>query len=230
LVVTDIERAIRVVVADDHTLFRKGITKLLNDDSRLTVVGEAADAKEAIERVQSLRPDIVIMDVKLPKMNGIDAAREIAQRFPRVKVLFLTGLDSDNHVLDALASGASGYLLKDALPEAVISAVIAATYGSFIITAAVARRAFGALVSSSVRREAYDGISARELEVLKLTASGLANKQVARSLGLSEKTVRNHIANIYEKLGIHDRSQALLYAVRKGLVDPSSLENATPAA
>lgn len=224
---SDSQRPIKVIVADDHTLFRKGMVILLNQDSRITVVGEAASAREAIQLVQSLRPDVVLLDVKLPKMNGIDAAREITQRFPRVKVLFLTGLDSDHHVVDALASGASGYLLKDALPEAVISAVVATMYDTFIITIAVARRAFGALASSSVRREAYDGISARELEVLKLTTSGLANKQVARSLGLSEKTVRNHIANIYEKLGIHDRSQALLYAVRKGLVDPSSLESAS---
>jgi DNA-binding NarL/FixJ family response regulator len=228
--VNDVHRPIKVVVADDHTLFRKGIASLLNQDGRITVIGEAADAREAIQLVQSLRPDVVILDVKMPKMNGIDAAREITQRFPRVKVLFLTGLDSDNHVVEALASGASGYLLKDALPDEVIAAVISAMYGSFIITFAVARRAFGAMASNSVRREAYDGISARELEVLKLTASGLANKQVARSLGLSEKTVRNHIANIYEKLGIHDRSQALLYAVRKGLVDPSSLDNPSSAA
>ena len=227
---SEVQRPIRVVIADDHTLFRKGIASLLNEDERISVVGEAADAKEAIQLAQSLRPDIVILDLKLPKMNGIDAAREIMQRFPRVKVLFLTGLDSDNHVMEALSSGASGYLLKDAQPEAVISAVIATMHDSFIITVAVARRAFGALMSSSVRREAYDGISARELEVLKLTASGLANKQVARTLGLSEKTVRNHIANIYEKLGIHDRSQALLYAVRKGLVDPGTLEIPAPVA
>jgi DNA-binding NarL/FixJ family response regulator len=224
---TDPQRPIKVVIADDHTLFRKGIVSLLNEDTRINVIGEAGDAREALQLVQSLRPDIAILDVKLPKMSGIEAAREITQRFPRVKVLLITGIDSDNQAVDALASGASGYMLKDALPEAVIAAVVATMYDSFVITASVARRAFAALVSSSVRREAYDGISARELEVLKLTASGMANKQVARSLGLSEKTVRNHIANIYEKLGIHDRSQALLYAVRKGLVDPSSLENAS---
>jgi DNA-binding NarL/FixJ family response regulator len=223
-------RPIKVVIADDHTLFRKGIASLLNEDGRITVVGEAADGREAIQLAQSLRPDVVILDLRLPKANGIEAAREITQRFPRVKVLFLTGMGTDNQVIEALSSGASGYLLKDAQPDAVIAAVIAAMHDSFVITIGVARRAFGALLSSSVRREAYDGISARELEVLKLTASGMANKQVARTLGLSEKTVRNHIANIYEKLGIHDRSQALLYAVRKGLVDPGSLESMAPVA
>ena len=227
---TELRRAVRVVLADDHTLFRRGMAILLTEDHRIELVGEAGDAKDAIKLVETLRPDVAILDLKLPKMSGIDAGREIVQRFPRVKVVILTGLDADNHVADALAAGVSGYLLKDSDPEEVVSAVVAAASGSFVITASVARRAFGAVASRSVRQETYDGLSARELEVLKLTATGLVNKQVARTLSLSEKTVRNHIANIYEKLGIHDRSQALLYAVRKGLVDPNSLDSEQAAA
>lgn len=216
------QRPIRTIVADDHVLFRRGMAKLLNDDPRMNVVGEAADGKEALRLVETLRPDLVILDLKFPRANGIEVASELLERFPRLKVLIVTGIDADNYVGDALAAGVSGYLLKESEPEAIVAASVSAMHDMFSISATVARRAFGALTSSSVRRESYDGISARELEVLKLTATGLANKQVARTLGLSEKTVRNHIANIYEKLGIHDRSQALLYAVRKGLVDPEA--------
>jgi DNA-binding NarL/FixJ family response regulator len=214
-------RVVRVILADDHTLFRRGLAKLLADDPRIKIVGEAADGQECMRLAEELLPDVAIVDLRLPKMSGIEVAREMLAKVPKTKVLIVTGVDADNQVGDALAVGVSGYLLKESEPEAVSAAVTAAVNDLFSITFAVARRTFGAMASQSVRRDSFDGVSARELEILKLMASGLANKQVARQLGLSEKTVRNHIANIYEKLGIHDRSQALLYAVRKGLIDPT---------
>jgi DNA-binding NarL/FixJ family response regulator len=216
-------RGVRVLLADDHTLFRRGLAKLLSDEPWITIVGEAADGQECVRLAEELVPDVAIVDLKLPKLSGIEVAREILARVPKTKVLIVTGVDADNQVGDALAVGVSGYLLKESEPEAVCAAVTAVVNDLFAITNTVARRVFGAMVSQSVRRDSFDGVSARELEILKLMASGLANKQVARQLGLSEKTVRNHIANIYEKLGIHDRSQALLYAVRKGLVDPTQI-------
>jgi DNA-binding NarL/FixJ family response regulator len=225
--VSDIQRAIRVVLVDDQTLFRKGLAGLLNRDRRINVVGQAGEPREAIRIAESLRPDIVILDLKLPRMNGIEAGREIIRRVPGTKVLILTAVESDVLVANALASGASGYLLKDSEPDALITAIQAAISGSFVIAPSLARQAFSASGSKSARRDEYDGMSERELEVLKLTATGLAAKEVAKRLGLSEKTVRNHTANIYDKLGIHDRSQALFYAVRKGLVDPESLEPAS---
>jgi len=215
------EPKVRVLLADDHTLFRRGLAKLLADDPRISIVGEAADGQECLRLAEELLPDVAMIDLKLPKMSGIDVAREIIARWPKTKVVIVTGVDADNQVGDALAAGVSGYLLKESEPDAVSAALMAAVNDLFSITFAVARRTFGAMASQSVRRDSFDGVSARELEILKLMASGLANKQVARQLGLSEKTVRNHIANIYEKLGIHDRSQALLYAVRKGLIDPT---------
>lgn len=224
--VNEIQRAVRVVLVDDHTLFRKGLASLLNRDRRINVVGQAADAKEAIQVAQSLRPDVVVLDLRLPEMSGIEAGRVILLRVPGVKVIILTALESDQHVASTLAYGASGYLLKDSEPEALITAIQAAMNGFFVVTASVARHAFNTSISKSTRRATYDGMSDRELDVLKLTASGLAAKHVAQRLNLSEKTIRNHIANIYDKLGIHDRSQALLYAVRKGLVDPEGLHSA----
>lgn len=212
---------IRILIADDHALFRRGIAKLLEADQRIVVVGDARDGREAIRKVEHLKPDVVLLDLRLPKLNGIEVAREIIQRFPHTHVLFVTGIDADTYVTEALAAGASGYVVKEAEPEAVAAAIMSAVEDLFVVTMSVARRAFGAPFSGNVRRDSFDGMTARELEVLKLTASGMANKEVARALGLSDKTVRNHIANIYEKLGVHDRSQTLLYAVRKGLIDPT---------
>jgi DNA-binding NarL/FixJ family response regulator len=215
------EAPIRVLLADDHVLFRKGMAKLLDSDTRISVIGECGDGREVLRKAEQLRPDVLVLDLKLPRLSGIDVARELRERFPKMRVLIVTGIDADNYLTEALDAGASGYLLKESEPEAVMAAILAVVEDLFVVTAPAARRTFGALTSGSVRRESFGGMTARELEVLKLTAQGLANKQVARALGLSDKTVRNHIANIYEKLGIHDRSQALLYAVRKGLIDPS---------
>lgn len=212
---------VRVLLADDHALFRKGIAKLLDADDRIAVVGDAADGREAIRKAEQLRPDVVMLDLKLPKMTGIEVARELIERYPRMRVLIVTGVDADNYLTEALAAGASGYLLKESEPDAVVAAIMCVVQDLFVVTLSAAMRTFGALYSGSVRRDSFDGMTARELEVLKLTATGLANKQVARAMGLSDKTVRNHIASIYEKLGIHDRSQALLYAIRKGLIDPT---------
>ncbi len=215
------EAPIKVLLADDHVLFRKGMAKLLDSDTRISVIGECGDGREVLRKAEQLRPDVLVLDLKLPRLSGIDVARELRERFPKMRVLIVTGIDADNYLTEALEAGASGYLLKESEPEAVMAAILAVVEDLFVVTAPAARRTFGALTSGSVRRESFGGMTARELEVLKLTAQGLANKQVARALGLSDKTVRNHIANIYEKLGIHDRSQALLYAVRKGLIDPS---------
>jgi DNA-binding NarL/FixJ family response regulator len=215
------EAPIRVLLADDHVLFRKGMAKLLDSDTRISVIGECGDGREVLRKAEQLRPDVLVLDLKLPRLSGIDVARELRERFPKMRVLIVTGIDADNYLTEALEAGASGYLLKESEPEAVMAAILAVVEDLFVVTGPAARRTFGALTSGSVRRESFGGMTARELEVLKLTAQGLANKQVARALGLSDKTVRNHIANIYEKLGIHDRSQALLYAVRKGLIDPS---------
>ncbi|HZQ49632.1 MAG TPA: response regulator transcription factor [Candidatus Dormibacteraeota bacterium] len=210
---------VRVVIADDQTLFRSGLERLLADDARVEVVGLAANGEEAIKLVAKLKPDVVLMDLKMPKMDGIQATQHIAQSTPEVKVLMLTTFESDGFVLQALKAGASGYVLKDSRVESIVSSIIAVKSGERVMAGSVGNLVVGMLTGTNNRKELYDGLTARELEILKLIAEGVANKQIAFRLKISEKTVRNHVSNTYEKLQIQDRAQAALYAVRKGLVE-----------
>jgi DNA-binding NarL/FixJ family response regulator len=210
---------VRVLIADDQNLFRSGLHRLLEADPRVRVVGQAVDGLDAIKKVASLKPDVVLMDLKMPNLDGIEATRRIVADHPQVKVLILTTFETDSHVLQALRAGASGYVLKDSQVEAIVSSALAVMSGERVMASAVANRVLDMLTGASTPKEFYDGLSAREVEILKLIAMGHPNKQIARRLGISEKTVRNHVSNMYEKLHIYDRSQAVLYAVRKGLVD-----------
>lgn len=210
----------RVVIADDQTLFRTGLARLLDEDSRVQVVGQAADGAEAVALALKLKPDVVLMDLKMPNVDGIEATRQLVAADPDIKVLILTTFEADNYVIQALKAGASGYVLKDSLASAIVSSIVAVMAGERVMASAVANRVLEMLTGATSPKEFYDGLTTREIEILKLAASGLANKQIAFRLTISEKTVRNHVSNMYEKLGIYDRSQAVLYAVRKGLVEP----------
>jgi DNA-binding NarL/FixJ family response regulator len=210
----------RVLITDDQTLFRSGLAKLLEADKRIEVIGEAGDGEEAIEMVESMSPDVVLMDLKMPNLDGVEATARITQAHPEVKVLVLTTFDADNHFIQALKAGASGYVLKDSEPDAIVSSILAVVSGERVMATAVANRVLDMLTGTVTPKEFYDGLTPREIEILKLLAAGMANKQIAYKLKISEKTVRNHVSNTYEKLGIYDRSQAVLYAVRKGLVEP----------
>ena len=210
---------IRVLVVDDQTLFRSGLVRLLNTQDGLSVIGEATNGTEAVRMVTSLRPDVVLMDIRMPDMDGIEATRQITQANPGTRVLILTTFHTDAYVLDALRAGASGYVLKDSAVEAIASSIQAVMSSERVVSGPIAQRMVGMLTGDLPTREFYDGLTAREVEVLKMIASGMPNKRIAYKLGISEKTVRNHISHIYEKLEIYDRSQAVLYAVRKGLVD-----------
>jgi DNA-binding NarL/FixJ family response regulator len=211
---------VRVLIADDQTLFRVGLSRLLESDPRVEIVGEAADGAEAVRLVGSLKPDVVLMDLKMPNLDGIGATREIVAKHPDVKVLILTTWDADNHVIQALKAGASGYILKDSKVEPIISSLLAVKAGERVMATAVANRVLEMLTGSTTPKEFYDGLTTREMEILKLLAGGMANKQIAYQLTISEKTVRNHVSNMYEKLNVYDRTQAALYAVRKGLIEP----------
>jgi len=211
-------KPVRVLIADDQTLFRSGLARLLDDDPRVTVVAVAADGVEAVRRCRETEPDVVLMDIKMPNLDGIQATEQIVAAMPGTPVLILTTLEADSHVLAALRAGASGYVLKDAEPEAIVSSILAVKSGERVMAGAVAQRVLGMLTGDTTPKDFYDGLTAREIEILKLIASGCANKQIAYKLSISEKTVRNHISNMYEKLQIFDRSQAVLYAARKGLV------------
>ena len=210
---------IALLIADDQPLFRAGLARLLNDDPRVEVVGEAADGEEAVRLAAKLKPDVVLMDLRMPNLDGIEATRLITQADPALKVIVLTTFDTDSQVLRALQAGASGFALKDATPEAIMGAIEAVMAGNRVMASQIAQQVLDMLTGVKSRKDFYDGLTAREVEILGLMAGGLANKQLAYKLGISEKTVRNHISNMYEKLGIYDRTQAVLYAVRKGLVE-----------
>jgi DNA-binding NarL/FixJ family response regulator len=212
-------RAVRVLIADDQTLFRAGLAKLLNEDPRVEVVGQAFDGADAAKQAGKLKPDVVLMDLKMPNVDGIEATRQIVEADPNIKVLILTTFETDNHVIQALKVGASGYVLKDSSAEAITSSIVAVMSGEKVMASAVANRVLEMLTGTTTPKEFYDGLTNREIEILKLLANGMANKQIAYRLKISEKTVRNHVSNTYEKLGIYDRSQAVLYAVKKGLVE-----------
>ncbi len=209
----------RVLIADDQTLFRSGLARLLDGDDRVTVVGEAVDGLEAVKLAAALKPDVVLMDIKMPNIDGIEATRRIVAESPKSKVLMLTTFEADNHVIQALKAGASGYVLKDSEASAIVSSILAVVAGERVMASAVANRVLEMLTGATTPKEFYDGLTAREVEILKMLATGMANKQIAYKLKISEKTVRNHVSNMYEKLGIYDRAQAVLYAVRKGLVE-----------
>jgi DNA-binding NarL/FixJ family response regulator len=218
-VLTVATKAARVLIADDQTLFRAGLARLLEEDDRIEIVGQATDGADALKQALKVKPDVVLMDLKMPNVDGIEATRQILAQLPLTKVLILTTFEADNHVIQALKAGARGYVLKDSAAAAIVSSIVAVVSGESVMAGAVANRVLEMLTGASTPKEFYDGLTAREVEILKLMATGMANKQIAFRLKISEKTVRNHVSNMYEKLGIYDRSQAVLYAVRKGLVE-----------
>ena len=209
----------RVLIADDQTLFRSGLAGLLNQDRRVSVVGQAVDGDDAVKQAATLKPDVVLMDVKMPNLDGVEATRRIVAEHPEIKILILTTFETDSYVLQALRAGASGYVLKDAQIDSVVSSILAVISGERVMASAVVNRVVEMLSGNSTPKEFYDGLTAREIEILKLIAMGQANAQIARRLDISDKTVRNHVSNMYEKLHIYDRSQVVLYGVRKGLVE-----------
>ena len=206
-----------MLIADDQTLFRSGLAALLDKDPRVIVVGQAANGEEAVRMVDELKPDLVLMDLKMPGMEGVEATRLIHAKHPQVAVVILSSFSGDGHLIQALEAGASGYVLKDTNVATIVNSILAIAGGARVMSGAIADRLLGMV--SSKPRESYDGLTAREVEILKLVAIGLANKQIAYRLKVSEKTVRNHISNMYEKLGIQGRSQAVIYAAKKGLIE-----------
>jgi DNA-binding NarL/FixJ family response regulator len=209
----------RVLIADDQTLFRNGLARLLDEDPRVEVIGQAVDGRDVVKQAAKFKPDVILMDLKMPNVDGIEATRQIVEADPAVKVVMLTTFETDSQVIQALKAGASGYVLKDSTAQAIVSSIVAVMSGERVMAGAVANRVLEMLTGTTTPKEFYDGLTSREIEILKLLANGMANKQIAYRLKISEKTVRNHVSNTYEKLGIYDRSQAVLYAVRKGLVE-----------
>jgi DNA-binding NarL/FixJ family response regulator len=199
---------IRVVIADDHAVVRRGLDQLLSTAGDIELVGSAANGAEAVEVVASTVPDVVLMDLSMPEVDGVEATRRITADRPEVRVVVLTSFADDRHIADALGAGAIGYVLKHAEPDEVIGAVRAAAAGDAPLDPKAAR----VLLESRRRPDRSAELSARELEVLRLVADGLANKLIARRLGISERTVKAHLTNVFARLGVTDRTQAALWA------------------
>ncbi|KKL91018.1 hypothetical protein LCGC14_1898890 [marine sediment metagenome] len=210
----------KVLIADDHAIVREGLIAMLNLADDIRVVGEATNGLEVIEMTEKLRPDVVLMDIRMAKLDGIQATREIKTRFPEVNVIALTNYDDDEYVFDCLKYGASGYLLKDVSPEDLLQAIKSAAQGESLIDPAVLNKVltqFRHLARDS--SDHADKLSPREKEVLKALTAGLSNKEIARQLCITEQTVKAHFSSIYRKLNVTTRSQAIVGAVKNGLVD-----------
>src|SRR3990170_882602 len=211
---------IRVLLADDHTLFRKGIRIMLEPMPGIEVVGEAATGEEVVRLAHDLVPDVILMDVKMPVLTGIEATREILSENPHIGVILVTMFDDPESVFAGMRAGTRGYVLKEAEPEELRRAIEAAFLGEVILCPIIAKRLLQHFQSQPEPRSdlLYERLTQRELQVLQLAAQGLSNKEIAEKLVISEKTVKNHIGNIFSKLQVNDRTQAILYALRQGLV------------
>jgi DNA-binding NarL/FixJ family response regulator len=212
---------IKLLICDDQDVVREGLKAILGTDPDLQVVGMAGDGAEALELIPQLQPDLILMDLKMPLMNGVQATRRIRQGYPQVKILVLTTYDADEWVFDAIRSGAAGYLLKDTQREGLIAAIKDTIAGKTPVDPGVAGKLFAQVSRGTPGPQSslLDGLNEREKDILKLLASGLTNTDIAARLYLSEGTVRNYVSSILEKLGVADRTQAAVLALRCGLVD-----------
>lgn len=220
---TEIE-SLKVMIVDDHALFRRGLEMVLEQEPDIDVIGEAADGSEAVQKAQELMPDVVLMDVRMPKRSGIEATQEIRDLLPHAKILMLTISDEEADLYDAIKAGASGYLLKEISIEEVADAIRSVWAGQSRISPSMASKLLTEFAAMSKRTDERKQVPAprltdREMEVLRLVAEGLNNREIGQRLFISENTVKNHIRNILEKLHLHSRMEAVVYAVREKMID-----------
>jgi DNA-binding NarL/FixJ family response regulator len=216
--------SIRILVADDHNVVRRGLVFFLKTQENIEIVGEARNGKEAVHMAQELKPDLVLMDLVMPVMDGIEATRTIKKQFPNMKIMILTSFSDQDHVIPAIEAGASGYQLKDIEPDELIRTIKQLMKGENQLhpkaTTHLLSR-FNAINNNNEERKPLDDLTKREMEVLKEIAKGKSNKEISSSLFITEKTVKTHVSNILTKLELSDRTQAALYAVRNGVVKNS---------
>jgi DNA-binding NarL/FixJ family response regulator len=208
--------AIRVLIVDDHAVVREGLRTFLELQDGIAVAGEAADGEQAIMQAEALRPDVVLMDLVMPRLDGVGAMRELRRRLPATRVIVLTSFAEDERLLPAIQAGAAGYLLKNVAPPELARAIRAAHTGETLIDPVVAARLVEA-IAQPPGEPARERLTAREQEVLALIARGYSNKRIALELGIAEKTVKTHVGHVLGKLGVTDRTQAAVHAVRMGL-------------
>jgi DNA-binding NarL/FixJ family response regulator len=223
----------RVLIADDDHLMRAGLIELLSADPSLEIAGEASTGRQAVERARRLCPDVVLMDVRMPDLDGIAATRELATAAPRVRVLILTTFEQDDYVFGALRAGASGFLLKRTRPEDLIAAVHTVAAGDSLLSPSVTRRVIDRVAQQPTPDLAgharLDQLTGREREVLELVARGLSNREIATTLVVEESTVKTHVKRILMKLGLRDRVQVVIFAYETGVNQPAAATQPTPS-
>ena len=212
---------IRVLLADDHTILRDGIRALLDDQADIEVIGEAQDGQATVKMTAQLQPDVVVMDIAMPLLNGLEATRQIQRDFPQVKVLILTMHENEEYIRQVLAAGALGYVLKDAAARDLLGAIRAVYQGDAVLSPAITRLVIEDYLRWGDIRppDSTNGLTSREREVLQLIAEGYTNKEIAEILCLSIKTVQSHRTNLMSKLDLHDRGELIKYAIQKKIID-----------
>ena len=218
---------IGILIADDHALLRQGIRKVLELEDDFQVIGEAGDGEEAVSKAATLVPDILLLDINMPKINGLEVIRRVNEQQPNVKIIVLTIHDDENYVIEVIKAGAVGYLLKDIEPGMLVKAIRAVYEGESFIYPTLAKKLFLEInrqhvknqeAAKMIERSKEERLSYREIEVLEMVCKGLSNQEVAKNLFLSEKTVKNHLTSIFRKINVTDRTQAVLYAIRNKIV------------
>ncbi|KAF0822046.1 response regulator [Cytobacillus firmus] len=212
--------AIKVLIADDHHVVRRGLVFFLKTQPEIEIIGEAKNGLEAVEMLQKSQPDVILMDLDMPVMNGIEATRQIKLKYPEVKIMILTSFSDQDHVIPAIEAGASGYQLKDIEPDILVQAIVQLMKGENQLHPKATSHLLTHLTNkNSTERQPIEELTKRELEVLREIAKGKSNKEIASSLFITEKTVKTHVSNLLSKLELADRTQAALYAVRHGIAE-----------
>jgi DNA-binding NarL/FixJ family response regulator len=210
--------AIKILIADDHPVVREGLCAMLSREVDFDVVGEARDGVEAVNKTKELSPDVVLMDLRMPEIDGVEAIRQIHSAMPDVKFIILTTYSDDDYIFSGIEAGARAYLLKDAPREDLFKAIRAVYRGESLIQPVVASKLLDRFSELSRRTPSSEGLSERELEILQLMAKGAANKEISSQLNIAQSTVKTHIANIFQKLGVNDRTEAVTQALKKGII------------
>lgn len=219
---------IKILIADDHALLRQGIKNVLELESDLVVIGEAADGEETISKAADLAPDILLLDINMPRKNGLEVTKSLRESNPDIKVIVLTIHDDESYVVEVIKAGAAGYLLKDVEPGMLVKAIRAVCNGDSFIYPTLAKKLFGEINRQEIKKQETakvfercreERLTFREIEVLQLICQGMSNQGIAQKLFLSEKTVKNHLTNIFRKISVTDRTQAVLYALKHKIVE-----------